>query len=157
MYNCACLLYMYGYLVCISIYTCKSSISDLKHDYVSGYVYACAYVCTCMRIYIYVCLSIYIFIWIYIRCSDVITRSILSQIFTKDAPGLARQGEVWDSFVVPATNRCSASAPVNIYVISYNAVQRYNDTRLYRYKFTEWKGHYSIFNSSSFGDTRSGK
>ena len=68
--------------------------------YVSGYVYACVYVCTCMRIYMYVCLSIYIYIWVYIRCSDVITRSISSQIFTQDAPGLARQGEVWDSFVL---------------------------------------------------------
>ena len=115
------------------------------------YLLACVYIC------VYVCLYIYIYIWVYIRCSDVITRSILSQIFTKDAPGLARPGEVWDSFGVPASNWCSASAPVNIYVISYNAVQRYNDTPLYRYKFTEWKGHCSILNSSLFGDTRSGK
>ena len=173
MYNYAYLSYMYGYPVCILVYTCKNSISDLKHDYmclgmympVYMYVLVCVYMCVYIYIYIYIyiymCVYIYIYmcvyIWAYIRCSDVIARSILSQIFTKDSPGLARQSEVWESFVVPASNWCSASVPVNIYVIFYNAGQRYNDGRLYGYKFTEWKGHYSILNSSSFGDTRSGK
>ena len=161
MYNYAYLSYMYGYPVCILVYTCKNSISDLKHDYI--WFWVCICLCICMYLYACICVYVYMYmyicvsIWVYIRCSDVIARSILSQIFTKNSPGLARQAEVWESFVVPASNWCSASVPVNIYVIFYNAGQRYNDGRLYRYKFTEWKGHYSILNSSSFGDTRSGK
>ena len=69
MYNCACLLYMYGYLVCISIYTCKSSISDLKHDYICLGMYMLVYMyvlaCVYIYIYVYVCLYIYIYLNLY--------------------------------------------------------------------------------------------
>ena len=34
----------------------------------------------------------------YIQCSAVITRSIFSQILTRDTPQLAREGEIWSVF-----------------------------------------------------------
>ena len=59
----------------------------------------------------------------------VITRSIFSDIFTKDSlPIRARYGLC---FVDPASDWHSASVPVIIYVISYNIGPHYNNTRLY--------------------------
>ena len=66
-----------------------------------------------------------------IQCGAVITRSIFSQMFTKDthsSPVRARYGV---SFVDPASGRYFAWVPVIIYVLFYNIEPRYNGTRLY--------------------------
>ena len=68
---------------------------------------------------------------IHIQCGAVVTRSIFSQIFTKDTTWLVIRLRYGCLIVDPASDWYFAPVSVIINVISYNIGLRYNGTQLY--------------------------